>query len=324
METATVGRTGLRVSRLCLGTMLFGSQCDEPAAVAVLDEAADLGIDFLDTADVYPVPPDLATAGRSEEILGRWLRGKRDRVVVATKCGSRVGPGPNDAGGSRRHVVAACEASLRRLQTDRVDLLYLHHPELGAPVDETFEALDRLVRDGKVLYVGVSNFEAWQCALAFAAIAAHRWAPIVAFQPRYNLLHRPAERDLLPLARAAGIGVYPYSPLAGGMLTGRYRRGEAPPAGSRFARGEWGRMYQGRYWSDRQFDVADTVAEVARAEGLTPGQVALGWLLGRDGVTGVIAGASRPGQLRESAAAVGRRLPDDAVARLDQASRPFV
>ncbi len=324
METVTLGRSGLRVSPLCLGTMLFGSQCDEATSVTILDEAAGLGIDFLDTADVYPVPPGPATWGRSEEILGRWLRGRRERVVVATKCGNRVGPGPNDAGGSRRHIIAACEASLRRLQTDRLDLFYLHHADLGAPLPETLEALDRLVRDGKVLYVGLSNFEAWQLGLAMAAIAERGLSRIAALQPRYNLLHRPAERDLLPLARAAGIAVLPYNPLAGGVLTGRYRRGEPPPPDSRFARGEWGRMYQGRYGADPMLDVAEAVVEVAKAEGLTPAQVALAWLLGRDGVTGVIVGASRPEHVREWAGALGRRLSEAALTRLEAVSGGFV
>src|SRR5262249_20267306 len=158
-------------------------------------------------------------------------------------CVSRVGPGPNDQGGSRRHVVQACERSLRRLGTDRIDLYYLHHADLGAPMDETFEALDHLVRTGKILYVGVSNFEAWQLGLAMAPIAERGLARMAAVQPRYNLLHRPYERDLLPLAKAAGMGVMPYNPLGAGMLAGRYRRGEAAPEGSRFARGEYGRMY---------------------------------------------------------------------------------
>lgn len=323
METVNLGRTGLRVSRLCLGTMLFGSQCDEAEAFAILDEALALGIDFLDVADVYPVPARPATWGRSEEIVGRWLRARRARVVVATKCVSRVGPGANDLGGSRKHVVEACEASLRRLRTERVDLFYLHHGDLGAPLDETFEALDRLVRDGKVLYVGVSNFEAWQVGLAMAAIAERGLSRIAALQPRYNLLHRTAERDLLPLARAAGIGVVPYNPLAAGMLAGRYRRGEEAPEGSRFARGEYGRMYRDRYWSERMFDVAETVEAIARSEEMTPAQVALAWLLAREGMTAPIVGASRPEQLRDSVRAVGCRLSDASRERLDEVSRVF-
>lgn len=324
METVGVGRSGLRVSRLCLGTMLFGSQCDEAASVAIMDEALGLGIDFVDVADSYPVPVGPATWGRTEEIVGRWLRGKRERVVVATKCVSRVGPGPNDQGGSRKHVIEACERSLRRLGTDRLDLYYLHHPELQAPVEETFEALDRLVRDGKVLYVGVSNFEAWQLALAMTAIAERGLARVVALQPRHNLLHRPYERDVFPLARAAGMGVMPYNPLAAGMLTGKYRRGAPAPAGSRFALGEYGRMYQGRYWSERMFDVAEAVEAVAGAEGLTPAQVALAWLLANDAVTAPIVGASRPEQLRDCAGAVERRLSEESRRRLDESSRVFV
>jgi aryl-alcohol dehydrogenase (NADP+) len=191
-------------------------------------------------------------------------------------------------------------------------------------MEETFEALDHLVRAGKVLYVGVSNFEAWQLALAMTTIAGRGLSRIAALQPRYNLLHRPYERDLLPLARAAGMGVVPYNPLAAGMLAGRYRRGQAPPEGSRFARGEYGRMYQGRYWSDRMFDVAEAVVEVALAEDMTPAQVALAWLLERDGVTSPIIGASRPEQLRDSAGAVGRRLSAEGSQRLSEISQVFV
>jgi len=323
VETVRLGRTGLTVSRLCLGTMLFGSQVDEAGAFAVLDEAERLGIDFLDLADVYPVPVSPATWGRTEEIVGRWLRGRRGRFVVATKCVNRVGPGPNDLGGSRKHVIEACEQSLRRLGTDRLDLYYLHHADLGAPIEEALEALDRLVRDGKVLYVGVSNFEAWQLALALVAVAERGLHRIVALQPRHNLLHRVSERDLFPLARAAGIGVVPYNPLAAGMLAGRYRRGQAPPEGTRFARGDYGRMYQERYWSGPMFDVAETVEAVAQAEGLTPAQVALAWMLHQETVTSAIVGASRPEQLRDSAGAVGRPLADGHRARLDEVSRVF-
>ncbi len=324
MDTISLGRSGLRVSRLCLGTMLFGSQCDAPASFAILDAAATLGIDFLDAADVYPVPVGPATWGRTEEIVGRWLRGQRERFVVATKCVNRVGPAANDAGGSRKHVIEACERSLRRLGTDRIDLYYLHHADLGAPMEDTLEALDHLVRSGKILYVGVSNFEAWQLGLAMAAIAERRLARLAAVQPRYNLLHRPAERDLLPLARAAGMAVVPYNPLAAGMLAGRYRRGAPAPEGSRFARGDYGRMYQERYWSDAMFDVAEAVEAIGEAEGLTPAQVALAWMLSRDVVTSPIVGASSPAQLRDSAAAVGCRLAAEHLARLDEVSRSFV
>src|SRR4029077_13227328 len=275
MEGVRVGRSGLQVSRMCLGTMIFGSQRDQPEAFAIMDMAAELGIDFIDVADVYPVPPSPETWGRTEEIVGAWLQGKRDGFVVATKCVNRVGPGRNGSGGSRKHVIAACEASLRRLKTDRVDLYYLHHSRPDAPMDETCEALDRLVRDGKVLYIGVSNFEAWQVAMAMEAIAKSNLAHIAVLQPRYNLLNRPYERDLLPLARASGMGVVPYNHLGAALRTGKYKRGEDPPAESRFAQGDYGKMYQGRYWNDRMFDVSETVGALGRQHGCTPAQLAV-------------------------------------------------
>jgi len=323
MDGVHVGRSGLRVSRLCLGTMIFGSQRDQSEAFAIMDMAAELGIDFIDVADVYPVPPSSETWGRTEEIVGAWLQGKRERFVVATKCVNRVGLGRNDSGGSRKHVIEACEASLRRLKTDRVDVYYLHHSDLDAPMDETLEALDRLVRDGKVHYIGVSNFEAWQVAMAMEAIAKSNLARVAVLQPRYNLLNRPYERDLLPLARASGMGVVPYNPLGAGVLTGKYKRGEEPPAESRFAQGDYGKMYQGRYWSERVFDVADAVAELARENGCTSAQLAVAWLLAQPEVTAPIIGASRPEQLVETAKAVGLSLSESTMQRLDQVSQPF-
>lgn len=324
MEDVNLGRSGLRVSRLCLGTMIFGSQLEEDAAFAVMDRAMELGIHFLDAADVYPVPPNPETTGRTEEIVGRWLRSRRPVVTIATKCVNRVGPGPNDLGGSRKHVIEACEASLRRLRLDRVDLFYLHHSGLNAPMDETLEALDRLVQDGKVHYIGVSNFEAWQLGLAMALAAERRLARLTAVQPRYNLLNRVYERDLLPLCRETGLGVGPYNPLGAGMLTGRYRRGQEPPADSRFGWGEYGRLYQRRYWSDRMFDVAEAVEEVAREAEVSPARVALAWLLAQPGVTVPIVGASRPEQLDDSVGALDVQLTSAHLDRLAQVSQPFV
>jgi aryl-alcohol dehydrogenase (NADP+) len=324
METVNLGRAGLRVSRLCLGTMIFGSQLDEPAAFAVMDRAVELGIDFVDNADVYPVPPRPDTVGRTEEIVGRWIANRRPVVTVATKCVNRVGPGPNDAGGSRKHVIEACEASLRRLGVDRVDLYYLHHSDLQAPLDETLEALDRLVQDGKIHYVGVSNFEAWQLGLAAGIVAERRLARVTAVQPRYNLLNRTYERDLLPYCRATGTAVVPYNPLGAGMLTGKYRRGQEPPAESRFGWGDYGRMYQQRYWSDRMFDVAEAVQQVAGEIGATAAQVAIAWLLAQPGVTAPIVGASRPDQLDDSVKALDLALAPEQLDRLAQVSQPFV
>ena len=323
METVNLGRHGLRVSRLCLGTMVFGAQCDEAASVAVLDEAEKLGFTFIDVADAYPVPPKLETAGATEEIVGRWLKGKRERFVVATKFVNPVGPGANDQGGSRRHVIEACEASLRRLDTDRIDIYYAHRWDPGSPLDETLEALDRLHQDGKILYIGISNFSAWQLGLAQAIVAERRLARVAALQPRYNLLFREAERDLLPLAGATGIGVMPYNPLGAGMLTGKYRRGSEPPPESRFAWGDYGKMYQGRYWSEEMFEVVDTLVAVAGEESITPAQAALAWILTRPEVTSPIVGASRPDQLRDSVRSLEVTLSSGALERLDEASRSF-
>ena len=324
MEIVNLGQHGLKISRLCLGTMVFGAQCDEPASVAVMDAAGELGFNFLDVADVYPVPPDLETAGRTEEIVGRWLRGKRDRFVVATKFNGPMGPGPNERGTSRKHMIEACEASLRRLQTDRVDVYYAHQFDPTVPLDETMEAFDRLHSAGKILYVGLSNFSAWQLGLAQAVVAERRLAPIAALQPRYNLLFRQPERDLLPLARALGIGVMPYNPLGAGMLTGKYRRGSEPPPESRFGWGDYGRMYQGRYWSEEMFGVVDALVEVARDESVTPAQAALAWMLTRDSVSAPIVGASRPEQLQDTVKSLEVKLSPAAVNRLDEASRSFL
>ncbi len=324
MKTVNLGRHGLKVSRLCLGTMVFGAQCDEAASHAVLAEAEELGFSFIDAADVYPVPPDPEKAGATELILGRWLKDRRNRFVVATKFVNAMGPGANDHGASRKHMIEACEASLRRLQTDRIDIYYAHHWDETSPLDETMEAFDRLRRDGKILYVGISNFSAWQLGLAHALTAERRLAPIAAVQPRYNLLFREAERDLLPFCRSLGIGVMPYNPLGAGMLTGKYRKGSAPPPESRFAWGSYGKMYQGRYWSNEMFEVVESLVAVAEEEGMTPAQAALAWLLAREAVTSPIVGASRPEQLRDTVQALERHLSAGALKRLDDASRTFV
>jgi 1-deoxyxylulose-5-phosphate synthase len=221
-------------------------------------------------------------------------------------------------------MIEACEASLRRLQTDRIDVYYAHKWDESTPIDETMEAFDRLRRDGKILYVGISNFSAWQLGLAHAVAAERRLAPIAALQPRYNLLYRAAERDLFPFCRAVGIGVMPYNPLAAGMLTGKYRRGSEPPAESRFSWGDYGRMYQGRYWSDEMFRVVETLVSISQDEQMSPAQVALAWVLHQSVVTSAIVGASRPEQLRENVKALDKKLSEDSIRRLDEASLNFV
>src|SRR5262245_59155974 len=234
MKTRRLGRTGLKVTQICLGTMTFGYQCDEKTSFAILDKAAEHGVQFIDTADVYPVPPSPETAGRTEDIVGKWLQGKRDRFVLATKCRLRVGHGLNDEGLSRRHIFKALDDSLRRLRTDYIDLYQAHAPDPETPLEETLQAFDDLVRQGKVRYVGCSNYAAWQVALSLGHSAGHGWARFDCVQPRYNLLYREIETELLPLCRDQGLGVIAYNPLAGGFLTGKYQSLADPPTGTRF------------------------------------------------------------------------------------------
>jgi aryl-alcohol dehydrogenase (NADP+) len=229
MQHVKFGRTGLRVSRLCLGTMTFGLQCDEPRSHAILDAAANGGIDFIDTADVYPLGGDQGTKGRTEEIVGNWLKGKRHQFIVATKCVGVMGPKPWQQGMSRKHILDAIEGSLRRLQTDYVDLYQLHGYDAQTPIDEAIEALDTIVRNGKARYIGVSNWLAHRVARALGRSELKNFARIDSVQPRYNLLFRAFERDLLPLCEEESIAVIPYNPLAGGLLTGKHDRNAPPP-----------------------------------------------------------------------------------------------
>ena len=320
MDYVNLGSSGLKVSRLCLGTMTFGRQADEATSTRILDTALEAGVNFIDSADAYPVPPQLDTAGHTEEIIGRWLRGRRDQVIVATKCRMRVGPGVNDEGLSRRHIIAACEASLRRLQTDYIDLYQPHSPDNDTPLDETMEALDSLVSSGKVRYLGCCNFEAWRLGLALESSTRLGTHPFVCLQPRYNLLYREPERELLPLCQHAGLGVIPYNPLSAGMLTGKYRKGLTPPEGSRFSQGQYGQMYQQRYWNDQLFDIVDRVLGIATEADISPSTLAVAWLLAQPAVTSPILGATRPEQLGETLAAAQVSLPDHLLDALDQAT----
>jgi aryl-alcohol dehydrogenase (NADP+) len=320
MEHRHLGNTGLQVSAIALGTMTFGVQCDEATSFRILDRAAAGGVDFLDTADCYPVPIDLHTSGRTEQILGRWLAGQRERFVVATKCFFPMGPGANDRGNSRRHVLAALEASLRRLRTDHIDLYQLHAHDPGTPLEETLRALDDAQRAGKVRYYGCSNFLAWE--LAQAGLAAQRLGVegFVSLQPRYNLLHRDPESDLLPLCRDRGIGVIVFNPLAGGLLTGKHEPGSEPDPEGRFGDrlGSTATIYRRRYWRD---DALSAVAELkaalqARGRELTTAAVA--WVLAQPGISAAIVGASSPAQLDATLAAAETRLDAEELALLDE------
>jgi aryl-alcohol dehydrogenase-like predicted oxidoreductase len=303
MKIRRMGRTGLKVTEICLGTMTFGHQCHERTSFAIMDRAAEKGVLFFDTADVYPVPPNPDTAGRSEEIVGAWLQGKRDRFVLATKCRMKVGHGINDEGLSRRHILKAVDDSLRRLRTDYIDLYQPHSPDPETPLDETLHALDDLVRQGKVRYLGCSNYPAWQVALALPVSERHGWARFDCVQPRYNLLYREIEAELLPLCRDQGLGVIVYNPLAGGFLSGKYKAQEPPAAGTRFTLGKTGDLYCQRYWQQAQFEAVEQFRRFLQPRNRSLVQTAIAWVLAQPGITSAIVGASRPEQLDESLAA---------------------
>jgi 1-deoxyxylulose-5-phosphate synthase len=323
MRHVRLGRTGLRVSRLCLGTMTFGLQCDEATSRAILDRAAAAGLTFLDTADVYPLGGTPDTVGRTEEILGRWLRGRREHFIVATKGHGATGPNPWDRGNSRKHLLDAIDASLRRLGTDYVDLYQIHHPDPETPMDETLGALDTIVRSGKARYVGCSNLPAWQTARALGRSDVLQLARFETVQPRYNLLFRQIERDLLPLCAAEGLAVIPYNPLAGGFLSGKHRREGGPTPGTRFTLGTAAKRYQERYWRDREFESVEALRGLAAEAGMSLPQLAIAWVLANPVITSPIVGASRPEQLDDVTAAAGKTLDSSLKARLDELTAEY-
>jgi len=323
MQHVRFGRTGLQVSRLCLGTMTFGLQCDEKTSHAILDAAAEAGITFLDTADVYPLGGKLEDAGRTEEIIGRWLRGRREKFIVATKCSGKMGAAPWQQGTSRKHVLGAIEASLKRLGTDYVDLYQAHHFDANTPVDETVEAFDAVVKSGKARYIGVSNYQAYRVARALGRGEALGLAKFVSVQPRYNLVFRQIERELLPLCEEEGLAVIPYNPLAGGLLTGKHRRATPPPEGSRFTLGTAGKMYTERYWKEREFDTVEALAALAKEHGIAPATLAVAWVLSNPAVTAPIVGASRPEQLAASVAAPDCKLDSKLKEQLDRLTHEY-
>jgi len=303
--------------------MTFGLQCDEPTAGAILDRAAEGGIDFLDTSDAYPLGGDLSTRGATEEILGRWLQGRRDRFIVATKCFAPTGPAPFDSGNSRKHIMSAVEASLRRLRTDYIDLYQLHGYDRATPIDETLGALDDLVHQGKVRYVGCSNFLTYQLVRAIGRCETLRLVRLDSVQPRYNLLFRQIEREMLPFCGEEGVGVIPYNPIAGGLLSGKHARTAPPPEGGRFTLGTAGGEYQKRYWHEREFDTVDELRALAGEAGVSLVTLAVAWVLAHKVITAPIVGASRPEQLDDSLAAVEFSLGDDLKRKLDELTHEY-
>lgn len=326
MEYRELGRSGLRVSVLTLGTMTFGGrgrfaltgEVDAPGAKRMVDACLAAGVNLIDTADVY-------SEGASEQIVGELVAGldgaTRDQVLVATKARFTMGPGPNDAGLSRHHLFRACEASLRRLGTDHIDLYQVHEWDGRTAVEETLSALDDLVRSGKVRYVGCSNFSAWHVMKSLAASARDHLVPYVSQQIHYSLQTRDVERELLPLAIDQGLGVLVWSPLAGGLLSGKYRRDSRPTEGARHLT-DWN---EPPVPDEAQlYDIVDVLVEIAAAHGVSPAQVALAWVLTRPAVTSAIIGARTQEQLEDNLAAAWLELTADELDRLETVSQPHL
>jgi aryl-alcohol dehydrogenase-like predicted oxidoreductase len=305
MHYTKFGATGLTVSRLCLGTMTFGGQCDETISGSIMNKAFQGGITFFDTANSYPFGSGWEDKGRTEEIVGRWLKGRRHQVILASKGGSRIGPAPWEAGGSRKHLLDAIDGSLRRLGTDYLDLYQVHHDDTSIPLEETLEALDTIVRSGKARYVGASNFLAYRLALALGRSDARRLVRFASVQSRYSLLFREVERELFPLAVEERVAVMVYNALAGGMLSGKYRSKSEPVAeNTRFSIVSDRANYRDRYWHDREFATVDTIRSEAEKAGYSSATLAVAWVLSNPVMTSAIVGASRPDQLSDSLAAV--------------------
>jgi aryl-alcohol dehydrogenase-like predicted oxidoreductase len=317
MQYRRLGRTGLKVSALCLGTMQFGWSADEATSFTVMDAFSAAGGTFLDTSDIYSIGSADKYGGISEQIIGRWMqaRGNRHEIVLATKVRGRMWNGPNGEGLHRVHLIRACDDSLRRLQTDYIDLYQAHWYDADTPIEETLETLTELVRAGKVRYIGCSNYPAWRLALALGTSERLHVARYDSLQPHYNLAHRDEfERELEELCLDQKIGVIPYSPLAGGFLTGKYRRGADVPESARAS------GIQKRYFNERGWAIIDVLEQVSQARGTTVTQIALAWLLSRPSVTSPIIGANRPEQLHDALGAVEATLTSEEIKRLDDAS----
>jgi len=319
MNYRYLGKTGLKVSELCLGAMTFGreNEATEDESFQMMSRFVAAGGNFIDTANVY-------SNGISEEVVGRWLkRQRRSDLVIATKVRFPMGEGPNDLGLSRKHILSSAEASLRRLQTDYIDLYQVHCWDSQTPLEETLSTLNDLVRKGQVRYLGASNFGGWQLQRAIDVSRENRWEPFVSLQPQYNLLCRSTEWELLPLSKQEGLGVIPWSPLRGGWLSGKFKRGmSAPPEGSRIERAEqknWSEKWSA-YNNEQTWRTLDGLHEVAGTLKRSPAQVAINWLLQKPGVTAPIIGARRMEQLENNLGSVEWSLTPDQVAKLDAAS----
>ena len=301
MQYKKMGRTGLKISEITLGTMIFGQQVDEAESLKIMDLAFEKGINSFDTADGY-------AGGRSEEIVGKALKNKRHAVVLASKVYSKQGPGPNDSGLSREHILQAVENSLRRLGTDYLDIYYAHHPDPATPIEETLRAFDSLVQQGKVRYAACSNYRAGQLVRALAVSEQRNLARFDCIQTVYNLITRDIEAELLPTCADEGVGVVVYNPLAGGLLTGKHIGNQPPPADTRFGQNP---IYLERYWSPVNFTAVEHLKQIAAANNRKPAQFALAWVLGNPGIASAIVGASSAAQLAENLGALDVKLSPD-------------
>ena len=326
MDYVNLGSTGTKVSRICLGAMTYGSKqwrqwvLEEEESLPFFRRALEAGVNFFDTADMYSV-------GRSEEITGKALKEfgpGRDKLVIATKVFNKMSDDPNDRGLSRKHILHSIDASLRRLGTDYVDLYQLHGDDRKTPIDEVLEALDVIVRSGKARYVGVSNWVAYRLARAIGRSETRGLVRFDFVQPRYNLLFRQIERELLPLCREEGIAVIPYNPIAGGLLSGKHAgASSAPEQGTRFTIGAAGALYQDRYWHDREFATVEELKSLAADAGLPLVTLAVAWVAAHPAITSPIIGASRPDQLADSVKAVDITLDPDLKAKLDDVTKEY-
>jgi len=308
MEYRNLGKSGLKVSEIGLGTNTFGGKADEATSINIINQALELGINFIDTADMY-------TRGRSEEIIGKAVKGKRSQAIIATKFGHPASVGPEERGASRHHMMKAVEASLKRLQTDYIDLYYIHYPDSKTLIEETLRALDDLVRTGKVRYIGCSNYVAWQLCEALWSSRVQNLEPFIAVQSKYNMLDRSIEQELAPCCQAYGTGVIPWGPLASGFLTGKYRRGKEIPSGARL--GSSSSIYQD-VLSDTNFDKLDSIETFASEHDHSVGNLAIAWLLSHPWLGSVIAGATTAEQLSLNAAAVDWKLTSEDISELDK------
>jgi len=317
MEYLYLGNSGLKVSRLCLGTMTFGREADEKTSHDILDIFSEAGGNFIDTADVY-------SNGFSEEIIGRWIKNKpRDKYIIATKVRFPLGDDPNDAGLSRKHILSSVENSLNRLNTGYLDLYQVHCWDPGTPLEETLKTLDGLIKKGKIRYIGVSNFTGWQLQKALDISEMLNLEKFVSLQPLYNLLDRSTEWELLPICHNEGLGVIPWSPLRGGWLSGKYKRGmQTPPDQSRVKMAEeynWSESWSA-YNTERTWRILDTLLDIAKDIGKSPAQVALNWLLNQPTVTAPIIGGRNVKQIKDNLGSIGWSLPSDLLSKLKKVS----